>query len=160
MQEQRKGISSSWIYLGIILLLIGGGIYLMLTKNMSEEENVELSNQVEQVSNDKNDLEHEYNAALLRLDELKTKGQQMENILSQKNTEVESLKNQIKSILGKQNASNTELMQANKLIAELNAKLNNYAQQNQQIQTENQQLATENKTIGQQKEKYDQEVAT
>ncbi len=158
MQEQNKGISSSWVYLGIIILLIAGGIYLMLTKNMSEEENVELASQVEQVSTDKNTLEQEYNAALVRLDELKTKGQQMEGILATKNAEVESLKNQIKNILGKKNASDMELMQANKLIAELNARLNNYASQNQQMQLSNDKLMAENQGYAEQKAQYEGKV--
>ncbi len=142
--DSKKGISSSWIYLGIIIILIAGGIYLMLTKNMSDEENIELANQVEQVNTDKNTLEQEYNAALAKFDDLKTKGQQMETILAQKNAEVENLKNQIKNILGKKNASDMELMQANKLIATLNDKLNNYASQNQQIQAINDKLTAEN----------------
>ena len=156
--DSKKGISSSWIYLGIIIILIAGGIYLMLTKNMSDEENIELTNQVEQVNTDKNTLEQEYNAALVKLDDLKTKGQQMETILSQKNAEVENLKNQIKNILGKKNASDMELMQANQLIATLNAKLNNYAAQNQQMQTNQDKLIAENQQYASQKSQFDSEV--
>ncbi|HMT35263.1 MAG: hypothetical protein IPL09_09190 [Bacteroidetes bacterium] len=156
--DSKKGISSSWIYLGIIIILIAGGIYLMLTKNMSDEENIELANQVEQVNTDKNTLEQEYNAALAKLDDLKTKGQQMETILAQKNAEVENLKNQIKNILGKKNASDMELMQANKLIATLNDKLNNYASQNQQIQASNDKLTAENQQYAAQKSQFDGQV--
>ena len=156
--DSKKRISSSWIYLGIIIILIAGGIYLMLTKNMSDEENIELANQVEQVNTDKNTLEQEYNAALAKLDDLKTKGQQMETILAQKNAEVENLKNQIKNILGKKNASDMELMQANKLIATLNDKLNNYASQNQQIQASNDKLTAENQQYAAQKSQFDGQV--
>jgi hypothetical protein len=125
---------------------------------MSDEENIELANQVEQVNTDKNTLEQEYNAALAKLDDLKTKGQQMETILAQKNAEVENLKNQIKNILGKKNASDMELMQANKLIATLNDKLNNYANQNQQIQASNDKLTAENQQYAAQKSQFDGQV--
>ena len=51
-----------------------------------------------------------------------------------------------------------ELMQANKLIATLNDKLNNYASQNQQIQASNDKLTAENQQYAAQKSQFDGQV--
>jgi myosin heavy subunit len=147
LNEPRKGISSSWIYLGIIALLLAAGIYLFLTKNRAEDENEDLTNQVNTVSSDKATVETSYNAALARLDEMKNQSVQMDSLLTQKGQEVEELKNKIKAILTNKNATDAQLKEANKMIAELNQRLNGYQSQITALKQENVALTEEKKEL-------------
>lgn len=145
--NERKGMNSSWIYLGIIALLLGAGIYLFLTKNKTENENEDLANQITTVSSDKATLETQYNSALARLDEMKNQSVQMDSLLSEKGQEVEELKQKIKSILSKKNATDAELKEANKMIADLNSRLTNYQSQIAALKNENIQLSEDKKEL-------------
>ncbi len=155
--EQRRGFSPNWIYLGIIVLLLGAGIYLFLTKNRAEDENEELVNQVATVSNDKATIETEYNDALKRLDEMKTQSVQMDSLLSTKNDELSAMKSKIESILKQKNLSASQLAEANKLIAELKSKMTNYQQQITALKQENVELNEENKSLTEEKSQLTQE---
>jgi len=145
--EPRKGFSPSWIYLGIIVLLLGAGIYLFLTKNRAEEENEDLTEQVATVANDKASIETEYNAALARLDEMKNQSVQMDSLLSSKGQEVEDLKAKIKAILSNKNATESQMKEANKMIAQLNQKMNAYQEQITALKQENIQLSEDKKQL-------------
>ena len=155
--EPKKGISSSWIYLGVIVLLLGAAIYLYLTKNRAEDENEDLTTQVTEVANDKASLETEYNAALARLDEMKNQSVQMDSLLSTKGEEVEALKAKIKSILSDKNASESQLKEANKLIAQLNAKMSSFQSQITALKQENIQLSEEKKQLIDEKDQVSKE---
>ncbi|MBL7774321.1 MAG: hypothetical protein JNM95_15790 [Chitinophagaceae bacterium] len=145
--NERKGISSSWIYLGIIVLLLGAGIYLFLTKNRAEDENEELTNQVTTVTSDKATIETQYNAALARLDEMKNQSVQMDSLLSLKGQEVDELKKKIQAILSNKNATESQLKEANKMIADLNQRLSSFQNQIAALKNENIQLTEEKKDL-------------
>jgi hypothetical protein len=155
--EPRRGFSPNWIYLGIIALLLGAAIYLFLTKNKTEDEKEELTNLVNTVSNDKASIETEYNDALKRLDEMKSQSVQMDSLLSNKDGELSAMKAKIESILKQKNLSAGQLAEANKLIAELKAKMEGYAQQITALKQENVQLNEDKKTLIEEKTQVIQE---
>lgn len=145
--QKRKGLSVHWIYMGIIVLLSLAAIYLFITKNKEENKNELLSEEVETIQTDKTSIENEYQAALVRLDEMKSKSAQMDSLLNIKNDEVEALKNKIDAIVKNKNASEAELKKAASLIKELNNKLSGYEKQIMALKSENIQLTEEKRQL-------------
>jgi predicted nuclease with TOPRIM domain len=145
--EPRKGFNTNIIYIGIIAVLAAVSIYLFVTKNKTENQNEELTTQVETTTTDLGELETEYNAALARLDEMKSESVQMDSLLNSKNDEVESLKSRIKTILSDKNATKSQLAEANKLINELKTKMNSYQEQITALKQENVQLTEDKKNL-------------
>lgn len=156
-QEPQKKFNTNIVYLGVIALLVGAVIYLFLNKNKTENQNEELTTQVETVSSDLGELETEYNAALARLDEMKSQSTQMDSLLVSKNDEVEDLKSKIKSILSDKNATKEKLGEANKLISELKSKLNSFQSQIDELKKENIQLSEDKKNLIEEKSQVTKE---
>lgn len=146
-QEPRKGFNTNILYIGIIAVLAALSIYLFLSKNKTETQNEDLTTQVETAATDMGELETEYNAALARLDEMKTQSVQMDSLLAEKSSEVEELKAKIQGILKDKNASKEKLAEANRLIKELNSKMNTYQEQITALKQENIQLTEDKKNL-------------
>lgn len=161
MEEQsntpRSGIRSSWIYLSIIAILLAAGIYLFLSKNKAEDENEELTNQVSTVTNDKDNLQKEFEAALLRLDEMKNQSIQADSLLQERAEEVEALKKRIQKILASGHATESQLKEARNMINEFKNRVNNYEKQITALKQENIQLTEENKDLTEQKGKLQED---
>lgn len=161
MEEQsgtpRSGIRTSWIYLGIIAILLAAGIYLFFSKNKAENENEELNNQVSLVTNDKDNLQKEFEAALLRLDEMKNQSVQADSLLQERAEEVDALKNRIKKILASGHATESQLKEARQMINEFKSRLSNYEKQITELKQENIQLTEENKDLAEQKGKLQED---
>lgn len=164
MEEQsntpRSGIRSSWIYLSIIAILLAAGIYLFLSKNKAEDENEELTNQVSTVTNDKDNLQKEFEAALLRLDEMKNQSLQADSLLHERAEEVDALKKRIQKILASGHATESQLKEARNMINEFKNRLNNYEKQITALKQENIQLTEENKDLTEQKGKLEEDKST
>lgn len=157
--EPKRGFSPNWIYLGIIALLLAAAIYLFLSKNKTENQNEDLTNQITTVTNDKASVETEYNDALKRLDEMKTQSIQMDSLLTTKDDELRAMKSKIESILKQKNLSKAQLAEANKLISELKSKMNGYQEQIAALKQENVQLTEEKKSLTEEKGQLTQEKA-
>ncbi len=155
--EPKKGLNTNVIYLSIIALLAAAAIYLFVTKNKTENKNEELTTQVESTATDLSEVETEYNAALARLDEMKTQSVQMDSLLATKNDEVEELKSKIKTILSDKNATKEKLAEANKLIAELNKRMNTFQEQITALKQENVQLTEDKRNLIEEKGQITQE---
>ncbi len=145
--EPRRGFSPTWIYLGIIALLLAAAIYLFLTKNQTVNENEQLSNQVTEVSNDKASIETEYNAALARLDQMRGENASMDSVLTTKDAELSEMKAKIEKILKQKNLSTSQLAEANKLIAEFRARMTGFEQQLIALKQENIALSEDNRQL-------------
>lgn len=150
-QSSRKSFNTNWIYLGIIALLLGAGIYLFVSKNEVEKEYENANNELATVTTDKSAVENEYNAALARLDEMKGESVQMDSLLKDRNDEVEELKEKIKSILDNKNASDAELKQANKMIAQLKSKMDDFQKTITALKQENIELTEDKKQLTEEK---------
>lgn len=157
--EPRKAANNNIIYLGIIAVLAALSIYLFVSRNKTENKNEELTTQMETTTADLGELETEYNAALARLDEMKSQSVQMDSLLNVKSSEVEELKSKIQSILRDKNASKEKLAEANRLIKELNAKMSSYEEQIIALKQENIQLTEDKKNLTQEKQQLSEEKA-
>ncbi|HNB80559.1 MAG TPA: hypothetical protein PLP34_02295 [Chitinophagaceae bacterium] len=155
--EPRRGFHPNWIYLSIIAVLLAAAIYLFLSKNKTENQNEELSNQITTVSNDKASIETEYNAALARLDQMRGESARMDSLLNTKDEEISAMKSKIEAILKQKNLTKSQLKEANMLIAELKARMTGFEQQLIALKQENIELSEDNRQLTEDKNTLNKE---
>ncbi len=133
---------NTWIYLGIIgLLLITNGI-LFFQKNSREKEIITVTEVKEQAVMDRDNIQQEYNAALARLDELTSENSNLRNRINERDTDLAKTKSRIQEILNKKNATDKELQEAKTLISSLNTKIGDYEKEIAVLRQENTGLAS------------------
>jgi predicted nuclease with TOPRIM domain len=156
--------SRKLIYGILIAALLGTWGYIVYDKSKSKETITQLQTQYSNVDSARNELQDEYNSALARMDSLTGSNTQLQGQLSDRKSEIDKLKANIRAELGKKNA---DLAKAKSMIAELNGKINDLLTQveqlkaeNAQLTTSNQQLTTERDTLTAQKQVVEQSLAT
>ncbi|MGN6616449.1 MAG: hypothetical protein ACTHJ5_04675 [Ilyomonas sp.] len=152
------------IYGILIAALLGTWGYIVYDKNQSKQKIDTLQTQYTSVDSARSAVEQEYNGVLARMDSLTGSNTQLQGALAERKAEIDKLKQNIKSELGKKNA---DLSRARSMIAELNGKVNDLLaqieqlkQENQQLTTSNQQLTVERDTLTAQKAKLSQDLTT
>lgn len=142
--------NNRWIYLAIILLLLVTNILLFTNKDKTDKQLANTESQLEfhQVENE--NLQIQYGAALKKLDELAGQNASLENIVKDKNSELNKFRARIESILKNKNATDKELAEARSLISKLNNRISGYEQQIAELKTQNKNLSK--KTEEQQEE--------
>lgn len=140
--------------------LIGLGIYTVSDKNKSGEQIQQQQTQIAKVSDEKSAIQNNFDASLARLDSMATLNTGLESKLKDKNGEIAKVKNQIRSILNKKNATSAELAKANKLIEELNGKISGMEADIARLTQENTTLTADKVVLTQDKEKLTQDLAT
>jgi hypothetical protein len=133
----------NWIYLSIIALLAAATIYLFVSKSKTETKNEKISEELFTETNAKQAVQEEYNAALIRLDEMKSDNASMDSLLTIKNSEIEAIKNRIASIVSNKNATDAQLKDARNMINSLNTKLDGFQKQIQALTAANVKLTGE-----------------
>ncbi len=152
-------------YRGLIIgLLIAGllGTWGYLLYNNSKHEAVVKTDQqqIAKVSDEKSDLQRNFDATLVRLDSISGNNNELQGKLSARTSEISKLKNEIRGILNKKNATTAELARAQTLINELNVKLNNLEEEVAKLTQENQTLTTEKVTLTHEKEQLSTDLQT
>ena len=128
--------SKTWIYLSaIIVALIGLNLYLYYNKNKDNQEKEILVEDNIVKDSTIQVLQTEYNASLVRLDELVGKNAQLDSLLSNKDGEVEKIKKRIQEITSKANITEKEYKEAKSLIESLKIKITNYEDQISQLKS-------------------------
>lgn len=131
---------NTWIYIGIIALLLATNIYLFLQKKSEHQEKLMVSEELQQSNSEREVLQNEYNAALARLDDLTSQNANLKKKLSSRESDVQHIKDRIAAILADADATRTELKEARSLIRGLNQKIDGY-------QTEIAALKKQNRTL-------------
>lgn len=157
MDEQpppKKKFNNAWIYIPLVLLLIASNIYLYNQKTKDNEmyqEDVEVKDSTIGI------LKLEYDASLVRLDDLIGKNATLDSMLTSKDSEVAKIRSKLNEIIKKQKITAEEYRTAKVLIASLNSKINGYEEQIKQLKAENQNLneqvstlSTTNETLNEQ----------
>ena len=156
-QTPRK--NSKNIIIGVLAVaLIGTGGYLMVDKNKSGNVIVDQQSQIATVTNEKSDLQKSFDESLARLDSLSGMNTDLNNKITQKNTEITKAKTEIRSILNKKNATTAELTKAKELIASLNDKITVMEADVTRLTQDNQTLTQDKVVLNQEKDVLTQDL--
>lgn len=144
--------NNTWIYIGIIMVLLATNILLFTQKNKSDKKVDESTELVAEHEVANENLQIQYSAALARLDELVGKNNALDRMIVSKDSEIGKLKNEIEKILINKQLSETDLAKAKSLIQKLNTRINGYEQEVVRLQKVNEALTKENQIIGLERE--------
>ncbi len=143
--------NNSIIYWVIILILLSACIFLYLSRNnmAKEKQTDELSFQKtkDSLNTDLNALQTDFNAASAKIDQLVSQNSKLDSALQGKNSEMAKLRNDIKGILGKSNATKEELKRAGEMIAALKDKSKQYEERIAELEKENEVLTGKNEVL-------------
>lgn len=144
INSPKKKFNNAWIYIPIVLLLIGSNIFLYYQKN-----NQETDHQDQIVTKDSTivTLKSEYDASLVRLDDLMGKNAALDSMLVDKNSELSKIKARINELTNKSKMSAEELQEAKVLIASLRKKIDGYEQEIGVLKAKNASLTGQVETL-------------
>jgi hypothetical protein len=134
--------------------------YLLWNNNKQEQVQQMQQSQIAKVTDEKGQLQKNFDDALVRLDSLTGTNTKMQGQLNERQTEIGKLKTQIRGILKKEKLSEEEKKKAEDLIKDLNDKISNLEQEVARLTQENQQLTQNNTQLSQDKEKLTQDLQT
>lgn len=158
-QAPRKDFRG--LIIGILVVgLLGTWGYLLWNNNKQTQVHQTDQQQIAKVSDEKSDLQKNFDATLVRLDSISGNNNELQSKLSERSSEISKLKVEIRSILNKRNATAEELNRAKKLIAELNDKLNGLEEEVAKLTQENQTLTVEKTVLTQEKEQLTTDLQT
>lgn len=144
-------------YILLTFALLGSWGYIFYDQAQSKKMQTELQTKIEKIDSAKNALQKDYDAALIRLDELTTMNTSLDSLVKTKNTELDNMKSRIQKLLNKQNRSEADLAQAKKLIEQLNGQISSYVAEIEKLKGENQQLQSDKQELITQKDALQQE---
>ena len=156
-QSPRKNYKN--VIIGVLAIaLIGVAGYLIVDKNKSGQVIEQQQTQIAQVTDEKSEIQKNFDASLTRLDSMTGLNSDLSNKLEEKNNEITKTKTEIRSILNKKNTTAAELTRAKELIASLNDKITVMEQDVARLTQENQTLTQEKVVLTQEKEKLTQDL--
>ena len=143
--ELKKTKNSKNIIIGVLIAaVIAMGGYLAYDKKKDTQVIQKQEAQIASVSDEKSDIQKNFDASLARLDSMTGINGKLQSQLSEKNTEIAKVKTEIRSILNKSNATTAELARAKELVASLNGKISS-------LQADVARLTLENKSLNEEK---------
>jgi hypothetical protein len=146
MSTNNKDNKSSIIILLAVLLVASWG-YFFYARNEANAVIAEKNADYASLDSAKNAVQSEFDAALVRLDEMTATNAGLDSLVKRRNTEMDVLKGKFKSLVGKQNATSADLAEAKKLVSELNGRIDEYVKEIERLQTENKQLTVDKENL-------------
>jgi cell division protein FtsB len=153
----RPQRNNTWIFLGIIAVLLGACIYLFVSRNNTQQQVTTVTGQRDSAVTSRDNLNTEYQAAIARLDQLNTTNTQLSNEIKDKDGELQKMRTELKSIMSREHRTESDNARAHALIAKLNAKVASYEERIAQLEGENKQLTAANTTLAEEKQKVTEE---
>ncbi len=151
--QATKGKSYKNAVIGVLaagLIAVSG--YAIYFKNDTTQKIQQQETTIAKVSDEKSDVQANFDASLARLDSMQSLNTGLEGKLTERNNEIAKVKNEIRSILNKKNATFAELGRAKTLIASLNDKITSMEADIAQLKQDNQLLTNDNVVLKQDKE--------
>jgi phage shock protein A len=149
------------ILIGVLAAgLLGTLGYFLYDKNQSDEKIQVTQTQANTAMSSRDSVQLLYNDALTRLDSITGNNNNLQGQLSERQTDITKLKNEINSILRKRNATSAELARAKSLISTLNGKIANLEQEVARLTGENQELAANNTQLTAEKQVLETNLQT
>jgi len=132
------------------LIAVSG--YLIYDKSDTSKTIQQQETTIAKVSDEKSDVQANFDASLARLDSMSSVNTGLEGKLTERNNEIAKVKAEIRTILNKKNATAAELGRAKTLIASLNDKITSLETDIATLKQENQLLNNDNVVLKQDKE--------
>ena len=127
--------------------LLGTWGYLLYDKNKSGQQIAEQQTTLTKVSDEKSELQNNFNAALARLDSITGANNSLQGDKTALQKEIDTKKGEIRKILNDKNATKAQLAKANTMIADLNSKIDGLSAEVARLTGENQELNATNTTL-------------
>jgi peptidoglycan hydrolase CwlO-like protein len=145
-------------YKNLVIGLLAAGFlgtwgYLLWNNNKQEQVQTQQQAQISKVSDEKGQLQKNFDDALVRLDSLTGTNNKLQGQLTEGNGQIAKLKGNIRGLLNKQHLTEAEKKKAEELIKELNDKVSNMEQQIAQLTQDNQQLNADKTALTADKDK-------
>jgi peptidoglycan hydrolase CwlO-like protein len=151
--QVTKGKNYKNAVIGVLaagLIAVSGYLIYAKNENLNTIQQQEIT--IAKVSDEKSDVQSNFDASLARLDSMSTVNAGLNGQLAEKNNEIAKVKSEIRSILNKKNATAAELGRAKTLIASLNDKITSMEADIAQLKQDNQLLTNDNTVLKQEKE--------
>src|SRR6185503_17793653 len=135
-------------YKNLVIGLLAAGFlgtwgYLLWNNNKQEQVQTQQQAQIAKVSDEKGQLQKNFDDALVRLDSLTGTNNKLQGQLAEGNGQIAKLKANIRGLLKKEHMTEAEKKKAEDLIKELNDKVSGLEQQVAQLTQDNQQLTAD-----------------
>ncbi|MEO7265516.1 MAG: hypothetical protein ABIW38_11410 [Ferruginibacter sp.] len=137
----------------LVVALLGTWGYIIYDKNKTRETLDQKETVIASTSTQRDELQKELEDAAMKYDMLKTSNSKKDSAITAKDRDIEDKKVRIQQLLNKQNATQSELSEAKRLIASLNGDLENYRTQIEVLQGQKIQLTQEKAVVTQQRDK-------
>ncbi len=152
-------------YKNLVIGLLAAGFlgtwgYLLWNNNKQEQVQTQQQAQISKVTDEKGQLQKNFDDALVRLDSLTGTNNKLQGQLAEGNNQISKLKGQIRGLLNKQHLTAAEKKKAEDLIKELNDKVSSLEQQVAQLTQDNQQLTADKTALTADKEKLTTDLQT
>jgi cell division protein FtsB len=152
-------------YKNLVIGLLAAGFlgtwgYLLWNNNKQEQVQTQQQSQISKVTDEKGQLQKNFDDALVRLDSLTGTNNKLTSQLNEGNTQIAKLKGNIRSLLNKQHLTEAEKKKAEELIKDLNDKVSSMEQQIAQLTQDNQQLTADKTQLTADKEKLTTDLST
>lgn len=147
---RKKGNGRNILTGFLMVALLATWGYIIYDNNRKQQEKNSLTAQIVTSDSAKNELQQELDDAALRLDALKTSNARADSLIQTKDKDIQDLKSRIQTIINDRNATQAQLNEARRLIAQLKGNIDTYASQIEALKTQNAQLTEKNLEITQQ----------
>lgn len=148
----------------IIVLLavgfLGTAGYIVYSNNNHQQVQQTQETQVVKITDDKNQVQKNFDNALVRLDSMTGFNNKMQGMLTGRQNDVAKLKLQIRGILKKEKLTEADKKTAEALIAEMNAKISTMEQTVAQLTLDNHGLSQDTANLNQDKNKLTSDLQT
>ena len=131
---------------------------MLYNNNKQEQVHQTDQTQIAKVTDEKGQVQKNFDDALVRLDSLTGNNNKLQAQLNGANSDITKKKAEIRSILNKKNATAAELTKAKQLINDLNNKITDLEKQVQDLTTQNTQLTADKTQLTQDKDKLTQDL--
>jgi len=152
-------------YKNLVIGLLAAGFlgtwgYLLWNNNKQEQVQTQQQAQISKVSDEKGQLQKNFDDALVRLDSLTGTNNKLTSQVNEGNGQIAKLKSNIRGLLNKQHLTEAEKKKAEDLIKDLNDKIGNLEQQVAQLTQDNQQLTADKTQLTADKDKLTTDLSS
>ncbi len=157
-QNHTNGRNNTNILLwGVIALLVAAGAYFFISKITAIKQKDTAELRLEEVNIQKDQLTKEYDAAVVRLDQLNTDNSSKDQEIARQENEIGELRSEIETLLKDKNTTVSDLIKARSLITALETLTTKYQKQIGALKQENIQLVDDKRNLTEEKNVLTQE---